>query len=289
MRRRPAGLFYGVQTLRQLLPAAIEAPRRQPGPWELGDARSTTARASRWRGAMLDVARHFFGVAEVKRHIDLMALYKLNRLHLHLTDDQGWRIEIRSWPKLARDGGSTAVGGGPGGYYTQARVRGARRATRASRYITIVPEIDMPGHTNAALAVLRGAELRRHRARRCTPGIDVGFSSLCIGKEMTYTFVDDVVGELAALTPGPVPPHRRRRGRSDRPRATTATSSSACSGIVRAHGKQPIGWDEIARGRACRATPSCSTGHDLGRARAAGRRAGREGRSCRPASRRTST
>ena len=72
-----------------------------------------------WRGAMLDVARHFFGPADVRRYIDLMALYKLNRLHLHLSDDQGWRIEIKSWPNLTTHGGSTSVRGGPGGFYTQ--------------------------------------------------------------------------------------------------------------------------------------------------------------------------
>ena len=98
---------------------------------------------------MLDVARHFFRVEEVKRLIDLMALYKLNRLHLHLSDDQGWRIEIRSWPELAACGGSTAVGGGPGGYYSQADYAEIVRYA-ADRYIVVVPEIEMPGHTNAA-------------------------------------------------------------------------------------------------------------------------------------------
>ena len=100
---------------------------------------------------MLDVARHFLSVDEVKRYVDLMAIHKLNRLHLHLADDQGWRIEIRSWPKLAAHGGSTEVGGGAGGFYTQAQYSELVRYA-AERFITIVPEIDMPGHTNAALA-----------------------------------------------------------------------------------------------------------------------------------------
>ena len=97
---QPAGLFYGGQTLRQLLPPAIESAAPQPGPWPLpaGTIRDTPRFA--WRGVMLDVARHFFGVADVKRVIDLAAAYKLNRLHLHLSDDQGWRIEIKSWPCL---------------------------------------------------------------------------------------------------------------------------------------------------------------------------------------------
>ena len=103
---------------------------------------------------MLDVARHFFGVADVKRVIDLAAAYKLNRLHLHLSDDQGWRIEIKSWPELTRIGGQTSVvtadgRGGAGGFYTQADYADIV-AYAAARYVTVVPEIDMPGHTNAA-------------------------------------------------------------------------------------------------------------------------------------------
>jgi hexosaminidase len=100
---------------------------------------------------MLDVARHFFGVAEIERLIDLLALYKLNRLHLHLTDDQGWRIAIRSRLRLTRIGSSSAVGGGPGGHFTQ---RDYRRivAYAAERFVEVVPEIDMPGHVNAALS-----------------------------------------------------------------------------------------------------------------------------------------
>ena len=100
---------------------------------------------------MLDVSRHFFDVDDVKRYIDLISLYKLNRLHLHLADDQGWRIEIKSWPNLTKIGGSTEVGGGPGGYYTQAQYSEIVAYAR-ERFIQIIPEIDMPGHTNAALA-----------------------------------------------------------------------------------------------------------------------------------------
>ena len=99
---------------------------------------------------MLDVARHFFGVDDVLRFIDLAALYKLDVVHLHLTDDQGWRIEIPSWPLLASVGGETAVGGGAGGFFTQADY--ARIVEHAAaRHVTIVPEIDVPGHVNAAL------------------------------------------------------------------------------------------------------------------------------------------
>ena len=100
---------------------------------------------------MLDVARHFFGVEEIKRYIDLISHYKINRLHLHLSDDQGWRIQIKSWLRLTEVGGSAQVGGGRGGYYTQEQYKDIVEYAR-SRYVTIVPEIDTPSHTNAALA-----------------------------------------------------------------------------------------------------------------------------------------
>src|SRR5205807_5721564 len=104
-----------------------------------------------YRGAMLDVSRHFFPVSVVERYIDELSLYKINYLHLHLSDDQGWRIAINGWPNLTAVGGSTEVGGGAGGYYTQADYT-AIVAYAQSKYVTIVPEIDGPGHTNAALA-----------------------------------------------------------------------------------------------------------------------------------------
>ena len=170
----PAGLFYGIQTLRQLLPPAGEYEAvhfAQPRPALLPAAHIADRPRFAWRGAMLDVARHFFTVDEVKRYIDLLALYKINRLHLHLTDDQGWRIEITSWPDLATRGGSTEVGGGPGGYYTQQQYADLI-AYAAERFITVVPEIDLPGHTNAAISAYgelncSGEPLRAvHRHRR---------------------------------------------------------------------------------------------------------------------------
>ena len=100
---------------------------------------------------MLDVARHFFSVEEVKRYIDQAASYKINGLHLHLSDDQGWRIEIKSWPNLAMHGGSTEVGGGKGGFYTQEEYKDLVQYAM-DRYMMVIPEIDMPGHTNAILA-----------------------------------------------------------------------------------------------------------------------------------------
>jgi hexosaminidase len=190
-----------MQTLRQLLPPSIDAATHQSGPWTIPGGRISDAPRFPYRGAMLDVARHFFTVAQVERYIDQISRYKINHLHLHLADDQGWRIEIKSWPRLATYGGSSAVAGDPGGYYTQAQYTEIVKYAQ-SRYVTIVPEIDMPGHTNAALASY--AELNCDGvAPPLYTGIGVGFSSLCVAKPITYTFVEDVIRELAAITPGP--------------------------------------------------------------------------------------
>jgi hexosaminidase len=243
---QPAGLFRGVQTIRQLLPPAVESASPQPGPWTMPAGVIRDQPRFAYRGVMLDVARHFFGVADVQRYVDLAAYYKINHLHLHLTDDQGWRIEIRSWPALATRGGSTAVGGGPGGFYTRedyaAIVDYAQK-----RYVTVVPEIDMPGHTNAALASYASLNCNGIAPPLYT-GTDVGFSSLCTTSETTYDFVDDVVGELAALTPGPF-----IHVGGDEARSTASAEYVAfverVRDIVASHGKRMMGWEEIAQAR----------------------------------------
>jgi hexosaminidase len=263
--RSPAGLFHGVQTIRQLLPPAIESGRGRRGPWHLPVVTIHDRPRYAWRGMMLDVARHFFGVAEIERLVDLLALYKLNRLHLHLTDDQGWRLAIRSRPRLTRVGSSTAVGGDPGGHFTQ---RDYRRivAYAAERFVDVVPEIDMPGHVNAALSAY-GELSYDGVARAPYTGIDVGFSSLGIRKEETYAFVADVLGEVAALTPGP---YLHIGG--DEPLSTDPDDYrffvERVQRIVRSHGKRMLGWEEIARA-AIRRTTLVQHWHDPGLARAA--------------------
>ena len=243
-----SGVFYGVQTLRQLLPPVLEyealrPPRRNPAPLQVPAILVRDRPRFSWRGAMLDVSRHFMSVDDVKRYIDLMALHKLNRLHLHLADDQGWRIEITSWPNLTRHGGSTEVGGGPGGFYTQQQY-GEIVKYAADRFITIVPEIDMPGHTNAALASY--AELNCDgQARPLYTGVEVGFSALCVDKEITYKFIDDVVREISAMTPGPWFHIGGDEVKTLTPQQYTGFIDRVQS-IVQAHGKQMIGWDEIA-------------------------------------------
>ncbi|GIH29330.1 beta-N-acetylhexosaminidase [Acrocarpospora phusangensis] len=236
------GLFNGVQTLRQLLPAEIESPTVRPGPWTVPGGRIVDYPRFAYRGAMLDVARHFHPVATVKQYIDRIALYKINYLHLHLSDDQGWRIVVDSWPRLATYGGSTQVGGGPGGYYTKAQFQEIV-AYAASRHITVVPEIDMPGHTNAALASY--ADLNCNGvAPALYTGTAVGFSSLCTTKEITYTFVNDVLTELAALTPGP---YLHIGG--DEADATSAAQYAAFMNrvqpMVTGKSKTVMGWHQI--------------------------------------------
>jgi hexosaminidase len=240
----PAGLFHGVQTLRQLLPAAAESASRRPGPWPVPGGHVLDRPRFGYRGAMLDVARHFFTVAQVERYIDEIALYKINYLHLHLSDDQGWRIAIASWPRLAEYGGGTAVGGGPGGFYTREDYRRIVEYA-ASRYVTVVPEIDMPGHTNAALASYAELNCDGVAPPRYT-GIDVGFSSLCVGKDVTYDFVRDVVGELAAMTPGPYLHIGGDEAKSTSPQ-DYATFIGRVLPIVAEHGKTVVGWHDVTR------------------------------------------
>jgi len=242
---QPAGLFRAIQTIRQMLPAAIESATLQPGPWQMATGTVRDYPRFLWRGSMLDVARHFFSVADVKRYIDLMAYYKLNVFHFHLSDDQGWRIMINSWPNLALYGGGTQVGGTCSNcYYTQAEYSDIV-AYAQSRYITLVPEIDMPGHTNAALASYAELNCNGVAPARYT-GTNVGFSSLCISAPITYTFVDDVIRELAALTPGTYM-HVGGDEASSTTLADYVSFVSQVQTIVQSYGKQMIGWEEIAQ------------------------------------------
>lgn len=243
----PAGLFHGAQTLRQLLPADVESHL-----WLRGRTWSVPALTVRdtprfaWRGAMLDVARHFFTVGEVKEFVDVLALYKMNVLHLHLADDQGWRIAIRSRPKLTEIGGATQVGGGPGGYYSQEDYADIVRYARA-RYITVVPEIEMPGHSNAALTAYPELSCGS-RSSGLYAGTDVGWSTLCVEREGTYALIDDVVREIAALTPGAYVHVGGDEVESLTP-AQYVSFIERVQEIVERHGKRMIGWEEIAQAR----------------------------------------
>jgi hexosaminidase len=214
-------------TLRQLGATSV--------PLELEDAPRYA-----WRGAMLDVARHFFGVSDVLRFIELAALYKLNVLHLHLTDDQGWRLHVDAWPELTAAGAATQVGGGPGGFYTHADY--ARIVAHATTHaITVVPEIDVPGHVNAALVAypeLGGGERPEPYTTWSSPG-----RSLDVGSEIALRFLGDVIGELVALTPGAYVHLGGDEVEGMDHDAYVRFMWDACT-LVGRHGKTPIVWEE---------------------------------------------
>jgi len=210
-----------------------------------------------WRGFMLDVARHFLPVETVLAVIDELAPLGIDRLHLHLTDDQGWRIEIASRPELTRIGAATQVGGGPvppPGHYTRDDYR--RIVDRAAeRGIVVVPEIDLPGHVNAALLAYpelapRGVVYAETRPAALAPhpyqGIEVGFSTLDAQTEATWAFIEDVIGEVAAMTPGPWLHLGGDESLSTTREDYEALVRGAAQAVVAA-GKTPIGWHEIGR------------------------------------------
>ena len=200
----PTGSFYGIQTLRKSLPVCDRTPVELPA------ATISDYPRFAYRGMMLDVGRHFFTVDSVKRFIDMLALHNINTMHWHLTDDQGWRIEIKKYPRLTEIGAfrkETVIGrntdnydGTPyGGFYTQDEIRDVI-AYAAQRYITIIPEIDLPGHMSAALA--------SYPELGCTGGpYEVGTrwgvkdDVLCAGNDQTLAFVEDVLTEVINLFP----------------------------------------------------------------------------------------
>jgi hexosaminidase len=238
----PAGVFRGIQTLRQILAASNSAPQQPIKVLPLGVIEDWPLLS--YRGTMLDVARHFFTVDEVKRYIDQMAQYKINTLHLHLSDDQGWRIEIKAYPRLTGIGAATEVGGGSGGFYTQEDFL-ELQAYAAQRFIQIIPEIDMPGHTNAAIVAY--PELNGN-GKTVSPytGTAVGFSTFDARNEAVYTFVDQVVKELSSLSTSP---YFHLGG--DESHVTSKEDYlyfvERVGQIIRTHQKTPIGWDEVAQ------------------------------------------
>jgi len=239
------GAFRGIQTLRQLIPETSNDTLADYPLWTIPTGKIIDNPQFEYRGSMLDVARHFFSVEDVKKYIDILSYYKYNVLHLHLSDDQGWRIEIKSWPKLTEIGGSTEVGGEGGGFFTQEDYKEIV-AYAAERHMTIVPEIDMPGHTNAASVsypILNG----NGKTPKLYEGTHVGFSTFDTRKDTVYAFIDDVVREIAAITPGP---YFHIGG--DESHVTKKNDYiyfvERVEKIVRKHGKRMVGWDEIGQG-----------------------------------------
>jgi hexosaminidase len=212
--RTAAGIFYAFQTLRQLLPPEIESQTLITSrAWQIPAVEISDAPRFAYRGLMLDVVRHFFPVDDLKRYIDLMAMYKYNYLHLHLTDDQGWRIEINSYPELQyvsawrRETMAGSLNDEPrrydgvryGGYYRQSELKNLVRYA-ADRHITIIPEIEMPGHATAALAA--------YPELSCSGGpFEVArewgiFKNVYCPKEETFEFLERVLHEVMNIFPG---------------------------------------------------------------------------------------
>ncbi|MFE2562242.1 beta-N-acetylhexosaminidase, partial [Streptomyces sp. NPDC059352] len=244
------GLFRGVQTLRQLLPAAIESTSVKPGPWTVAPVQiSDNARYS-YRGVMVDVARRYFPMSQLKRYIDQAATYKINTLHLHLTDDQGWRIAIGAIPSLTTVGASTQSGftGGSGWYYTAAEYQEIV-AYAKSRFMTVVPEIDGPGHTSAALASVANLNCN-NTAISPYSGFDVGISLYCLSDAQhisnVSSFLTTVIDTVAAMTPGPYV----HLGGDETPQATSTQYNayvSAATAAATARGKTVMGWHQLGQ------------------------------------------
>ncbi len=230
-----AGLFYAVQTLGQLI-------TRDDAGFTIPAVEIADAPRFAYRGVMLDVARHFFPVDVVRDYIDRAASLKFNALHLHLSDDQGWRIHLDSRPKLTERASGSAVGGDAGGFYSKADYRRIVDYA-AERHMIVVPEIDVPGHTHAVslaypelteapvlsphvLEIVASHGGAAPVAGEPYTGMAVGFSSLRIHDEATYDFLADVFGELAGMTRGPICTSAGTR-RSARPRTTSRRSSRA--------------------------------------------------------------
>ena len=248
-----AGVFYGIQTLRKALG---EGPVMNP-------VVITDAPRFSWRGMHLDCSRHFFSVAFIKKYIDLLAMHNMNVFHWHLTDDQGWRLEIKRWPKLTTVGSQrsgTIIGTNSdlddhtpyGGYYTQQEARDIVAYAKA-RHITVIPEIDMPGHMLAALA--------SYPELGCTGGpYEVGHywgvykDVLCVANERVYQFVEDVLMEVMDIFPSEVIHIGGDETPTDKwqacPKCQALPTLQAhftrrVFDFLTAHHRRALGWDEI--------------------------------------------
>jgi len=196
------GLFYGMQSFMQLLPAEIESAEKVEGiEWRAQAVSIKDEPRFEYRGMMLDPCRHFVSVEHIKKYIDVLSLFKINRMHWHLTDDQGWRIEIKKYPKLTEIGSKRIDGEGTeyGGYYTQEEIKEVVKYA-ADRFITVVPELEMPGHGMAAIAAYPELSCKGEKGNpRIIWGVeDVVF---CPGKESTFQFLQDVIDEMVPLFP----------------------------------------------------------------------------------------
>ena len=200
--KTPQGLFYGMQTFLQLLPAEIESSTVVEGIyWKTPVVSIKDEPRFGYRGIMLDPCRHFMPVENVKKYIDVLSLFKINRLHWHLTDDQGWRIEIKKYPKLTEVGSKRVEGEGTehGGFYTQEEIKEVVQYA-ADHFITVIPELELPGHEMAAIAAYPELSCKGEPG---TPRIIWGVEDIvmCPGKEDMFEFLEDVIDEMVPLFP----------------------------------------------------------------------------------------
>ncbi len=295
--KTPRGIFYGIQTLRQLMPASAEAGKTD-GSLTIPATLIKDAPRYTYRGMHLDVCRHFFSVDFVKKYIDLMALHKLNTFHWHLTEDQGWRIEIKKYPKLTEIGAwrnGTIVGHYPGtandntrhgGFYTQEEVREII-AYAEKQHITIIPEIELPGHSSAAIAAypflscfpeapsivpndLMSEGSKKSQASGHPKIVQESWGVYddvyCAGKEETFEFVEQVLTEVMALFPSEYihiggdecPKENWKRCPDCKKRKQVQNLKdehelqsyfiNRVEKFVNSKGKKIIGWDEILEG-----------------------------------------
>jgi hexosaminidase len=258
------GLFNGVQTLRQLLPASIESPARARGPWTIAAVHVVDYPRYAYRGFMLDIARHFQTPDTVMRLIDEASAYKINTLHLHVSDDQGFRIVINGFPNLTAIGSQGSVGTDgrtmdPGGYWTQRDYRNVV-AYAAAHFMRVVPEVDSPGHNNAIIMSEYGDTanplLNGHpQDINCSVNNppqwnftgDVGYSAMCPESQNTFAIYHAIISQLAAMSTSPY----YHLGGDEVPATTLSQDRYAAfmnkeMPIVTAQGKTVMGWAELA-------------------------------------------
>lgn len=298
---KPAGIFYGVQTLMQLLPKQIESKDevKEEVKWQIPCVNITDYPRLTWRGLMFDVARHFFTKEEVKQYIDAMVRYKYNILHLHLTDDEGWRIEIKGYPKLTEVGawnvkrvGSFGTFIPPtadeprnyGGFYTQADLK-ELVAYAQERFVNILPEVDVPGHSLAAVAsypeLSCTPEAVNYKVRsgerimdwsRGAPPLAMVDNTLCPANEKVYEFLDTVIAQVASIFPfeymhmgGDEAPHNfwektpqiaelMKRENLKTMAQVQGYFERRLEKIVAKHGKRFMAWDEVLEGGVSQST-----------------------------------
>ncbi|HEY3559263.1 MAG TPA: family 20 glycosylhydrolase [Kribbella sp.] len=233
----------GLTTLRQLISAQV-----QDGTAVLPAARIVDGPRFAWRGLSLDVVRTFHGPDEVRRIIDMLSLYKLNVLHLHLTDDQGWRVEVPSRPALTEVGAAGAIGDRPGGYYSRAEVA-ELVAYAADRYVTVVPEIDMPGHTAAVFTAYPELGPAEPQTIDLGNGDQLHLGTLDPARDETWAFVEDVLDAVIPQFPRSAYVHIGGDETWSMAEEDHAAFVERTSALVRARGKKVVGWQEIARAK----------------------------------------